>query len=103
MVEGGTYDPFRIDQADIAGLMISNGIVSEDDAYLHNFNEQDEKRLAVELEDNWDVLDDYSKVVYHVIWNTANLPRWRKPYPLTQEFLEGLKGFLSKDPRSAKI
>lgn len=100
LVEDGYYDPFRIDQTDIAELMHLNGIVSEDVAYTNDFTEEGEKRLAKVLEDDWDNLDDYSKVMYHVTMNTTNLPRWRRPYPPTQEFLEGLKEFLNMDPRS---
>ena len=45
LVEDGYYDPFRIYQADVADLMKLNDIVSEDNAYMHNFTE-DETRLA---------------------------------------------------------
>ena len=103
LVEDGYYDPFRIDQADVAELMKLNGIVSEEDAYIHNFTDEDEKRLADRLEENWDNLNNHSKVVYHVIKNTSSLPRWRRPYHPTQEFLEGLKEFLKMDPRLRKI
>jgi hypothetical protein len=57
LLEYGYYDPFRIDQADIAELMKLNDIVSEDAAYSHNFTEEDEKRLTDTLENDWDNLD----------------------------------------------
>ena len=101
LVEDGYYDPFRIDQADVAELMKLNGIVSEEDAYMHNFTEEDEKRLADRLENDWDNLDDYGKVIYHIIKETPNLPRWRRPYLPTQEYVRSLKVFLDKDPKSA--
>jgi hypothetical protein len=91
IVVDGYYDPCRIDQTDVAGLMILQGITSEEDAYLHNFTEEDEKRLADVLGDNWNNLDGYSKVVYHVIMNTASLPRWRRPYPPAEEYMQSLK------------
>ena len=100
LVEDGYYDPFRIDQADVAELMKLNGIVSEEDAYMHNFTEEDEKRLADRLENDWDNLDDYGKVVYHIVKDTSNLPRWRKPYPPTQEYIHSLKEFLDINPQS---
>jgi hypothetical protein len=52
------------------------------------------------LKDDWDDLDDYSKIVYHVIRNTSGLPRWRRPYPPTQEYIRNLKEFLAKNPGS---
>src|ERR687891_1287505 len=100
LVEDGYYDPFRIDQDDIAGLMKSNVIVLDKDAYSHNFSEVDEKRLADRLENDWDNLDDYGKVVYHVIKNTSSLPRWRRIYPPTQEHIHSLKEFLDINPQS---
>lgn len=42
LVEDGYYDPFRIDQTDIAELMHLNGIVSEDVAYANDFTEEDD-------------------------------------------------------------
>jgi plasmid maintenance system antidote protein VapI len=54
LVEDGYYDPFRIDQTDIAELMHLNGIVSEDVAYANDFTEEDEKRLAKVLETDWE-------------------------------------------------
>lgn len=75
-------------------------LVSEEDAYAHNFTDEDEKRLADALKDDWDNLDDYSKVVYHIIKDTSNLPRWRKPYPPTQEHIHSLKEFLDINPQS---
>src|ERR671919_3074385 len=84
LVNDGYYDPYRIDQDDVADLLKLNGIVPEDAANLHNFTDEDEKRLGDRLENEWDNLDDYSKVVYHVIRNTSGLPRWRRPYPPTQ-------------------
>ena len=100
LVEDGYYDPYRIDQVDIAGLMNLNKVVSEEDADAHDFSRDDEMRLAYILEDNWDNLDDYSKVVYHIIKDTQNLQRWRKPYPPTQEYMLALRKFLKIDPRS---
>jgi hypothetical protein len=95
LVEDGYYDPFRIDQADVAELMKLNGIVSEEDAYMHNFTEEDEKRLADRLENDWDNLDDYGKVIYHVINQTSSLPRWRRPSPPTQEYIRSFEGISS--------
>lgn len=103
MGEDGYYDPFRIDQADVAELMKLKIVVSEEDAYTHNFTDEDEKRLADVLEDDWDNLDDYSRVVYHIIMDTSSLPRWRRPYPPTEEYMRSLKDFLSIDPSSAKF
>src|SRR5918995_27679 len=103
LVEDGYYDPFRIDQADVAELMKLNGIVSEEDAYMHNFTEEDEKRLADRLENDWDNLDDYGKVIYHIIKDTQNLPRWRRPYLPIQEYVRSLKVFLDKDAKSTKL
>ncbi|MGH9952424.1 MAG: hypothetical protein ACRD5J_12400 [Nitrososphaeraceae archaeon] len=102
LIEDGYYDPFRIDQGDIAQLMKLNNVVSEEDADAHRFGEGDEMRLAYILEDNWDDLDEYSKVVYHVIRNTPSLPRWRRPYPPTRDHMQCLNEFLSIDPRSIK-
>ena len=99
MVEDGYFDPFRIDQDDIAGLMKSNVIVLDKDAYSHNFSEVDEKRLADRLENDWDNLDDYGKVVYHKIKDTPNFPKWRKSYPPTQG-VYSLKEFLDINPQS---
>lgn len=103
LVEDGYYDPFRIDQADVAELMKLKIVVSEEDTHTHNFTDEDEKRLADLLEDDWDNLDDYSRVVYHIIMNTSSLPRWRRSYPPTEEYMRSLKDFLSIDPSSAKF
>ena len=46
LVEDGYYDPYRIDQADIADMAKLNGILPEDAAYSHNFTEEYERRLA---------------------------------------------------------
>jgi hypothetical protein len=99
-VEDGYYDPFRIDHWDIAELMQFKNIVSKEDAFSHNFTEEDEMRLVEVLEINWDSLDDYYKVVYHVINQTSSLPRWRRPYPPTQEHIRTLKEFLKINPSS---
>lgn len=100
LLEDGYYDPFRIDQDEIVELMKLNGVVSEENAYMHNFTEVDEKRLADRLEDQWDDLDDYGRVVYHIIKNTSSLPRWRRPYPPTQKYIYSLKEFLDINPQS---
>ena len=50
LVEDGYYDPFRIDQADVAELMKLKNIISKEDAYSHNFTKEDEKRLALSLQ-----------------------------------------------------
>ena len=100
LVEEGYFDPFRIDQTDVAELMKLNGIVSEDDAYSHNFTEQDEKGLADVLENDWDNLSEYCKVVYHIIRDTPGLPRWRKPYSPSQEHTRTLREFLKINPKS---
>jgi hypothetical protein len=55
---------------------------------------------AIRLEANWDNLDDYGKVVYHIIKDTPNLSRWRRPYPPTQEHSHSLKEFLDINPQS---
>ena len=78
LVEDGYYDPFRIDQPDVAELMKLKIVVSEEDAYTHNFTDEDEKRLADMLEDDWDNLDDYSRVVNHTIRDTSGTSRMEK-------------------------
>jgi hypothetical protein len=100
LVEDGYYDPFRIDQGDVAELMKLKNIISEEVAYSQNFSVEDEKRLADMLEDDWNNLDDHSKVVYHVIKNISSLPRWRRPYPPTEEHIRTLKKFLKINPSS---
>lgn len=97
--DDGYFDPYRIDQGDIAELMALNNIVSIEDAYAHNFAEGDQMRLADVLERNWFNLDNFSKVVYHVIRNTPNPPKWRRPYPPTVEYIRDLEEFLHIDPR----
>ena len=101
LVEDGYYDPFRIDQADVAEFMKLNNIISVEDAYAHNFSDEDGKRLADRLENDWDNLDDYGKVIYHIIKETPYLPRWRRPYPPTQEYIHSLKEFLDINPQSS--
>ena len=100
MTEEGYYDPYRIDQADIGELMKLKNIISEEDVYLQNFTVEDEKRLADVLENDWDNLSEYCKVVYHIIRDTPGLPRWRKPYPQTQEHTRTLREFLKINPKS---
>ena len=46
LVEDGYYDPFRIDQADVAELMKLKNIIPEEDSYTHNFTDEDEKRCT---------------------------------------------------------
>lgn len=103
LVDDGYYDPFRIDQGDIAELMKLKNIMSEEDAYSQNFTVEDEKRLADALEEDWNNINDYDKVVYYIIMNTSSLPRWRIPYPPTQEHMQSLKEFLNIYPRSPKF
>lgn len=75
LVEDGYYDPFRIDQADIGELLKLKGIISEEDVYLQNYTLGDEKNLADVLENDWDNLSEYCKVVCHIIRDTPGLPR----------------------------
>ncbi len=100
LVEDGYYDPFRIDQAGIGELMKLKSIVNEEDAYSLNFTVKDEKRLADLLENDWDNLSEYYKVVYHTIRDTSGLPRWRKPYPPSQEHMQAVREFLKINPKS---
>lgn len=103
LVEDGYYDPFRIDQADIGELLKLKNIISEEDAYLQNYTLEDEKRLADVLENDWDNLSEYCKVVYHIIRDTPGLPRWRKPYPPTQEYMRAIREFLKINPKLTNI
>jgi hypothetical protein len=82
--------------------MVLKNIIS-DDASALNFTLEDEKKLLKVLEDDWDNLDDYCRNAYHVINHTWGIPRWRRPYPPTQEFIQSLKEFLSIDPKSTKF
>jgi hypothetical protein len=102
LIDDGYYDPYRVDLADVAGLMVLKNIIS-DDASALNFTLEDEKKLLKVLEDDWDNLDDYCRVVYHIINRTGDLPRWGRPYPATQDFMQRLTEFLRIDPKTTKF
>ncbi len=102
LIDDGYYEPYRVDFGDVAYLMQRNNIIS-DDACALDFTREDEKKLAKELEDDWDNLDDYCRVVYHIINRTGDLPRWGRPYPPTQDFMQRLTEFLRIDPKTTKF
>lgn len=100
-IEEGYHDLYLVDQNDVAEYMISKNILPEEDA--RDFTPEDERKLARVLEDDWDNLNDYSKMMYHVIKRTAGFPNWRMPHYPTKKFMRWLKKFLDKDPRSPNL
>ena len=103
LIDDGYYEPYRVDLGDVAALMASKNIVSEENAQSFNFCREDEEKLLKMLENDWDNLSDYDKTLYHIINHTVDVPMWRRPYPPTREFMESLKEFLNNDPRSTKF
>ena len=102
LIDDGYYEPYRVDFGDVANLMRWKNIIS-DDACALDFTREDEKKLAKELEDDWDNLDDFCRTAYHVINHTWELPRWGRPYPPTQDFMQRLTEFLRIDPKTTKF
>jgi hypothetical protein len=100
LIEDGYWDPYRVDLGDLVALMQEKNIISDNTS---DITRADEKKLAKVLEDDWDNLDDYNKVVYHIINHTGDLPRWRRPYSPTQDFMQMLTEFLKMDPKTTKF
>ena len=97
-IEDGYHDLYRVDHGDVAEYMISKNILPKEDAF--DFTPEDEEKLARVLEDDWDNLDDYSKLIYHVIKRTKGFPNWKESRLPTKKFIQCLKEFLDTDPRS---
>jgi hypothetical protein len=101
LIQDGVWEPYQVDAGDVADLMSSKNIISEEDGI--NYTREDEKKLVKVLEDDWDNVNEYDRFVYHIINHTWGVPSWRRPYPPTQEFIQSLKEFLKIDPRTTKL
>lgn len=96
-IEDGYHDLYQVDRGDVAEYMISKYILPKEDAF--DFTPEDEEKLARVLENDWDNLDDYSKMMYHVLKRTIGFLDGRRSCPPTEEFIQWLKEFLDRDPR----
>jgi hypothetical protein len=45
LIDDGYYEPYRVDMGDVAALMASKNIVSEENAQSFNFCREDEEKL----------------------------------------------------------